>query len=104
MTAPNPFIPHGQTCQADDGRGDDFGKCHQAAVRSVPTGHGDRYVCRDHLTLWQPDATVVRRYRCPSCAAAPNMECMDPMTHFTVKGYHGGRRELARRSVLGPDQ
>jgi hypothetical protein len=42
------FIPHGQRCEADDGRGSDFGRCHEPAYGVVVHEGRERYVCHFH--------------------------------------------------------
>ena len=52
------FIPHGTRCEADDGRGSDFGRCSELA-RGIVTHEGrDRYVCGFHLKHYQPTPSV----------------------------------------------
>lgn len=48
------FIPHGSRCEADDGRGPDFGKCREAATRYVTHEGIDRPVCAFHFYHYQP--------------------------------------------------
>lgn len=53
------FIPHGATCEADDGRGADFGKCGELAVMVVSDDKGrDRYVCGFHWRYWLPEGAI----------------------------------------------
>lgn len=54
------FIPHGSRCEADDGRGSDFGRCDRSAVAYVADGRVDRLVCAFHQKHWPS---------CASCAA-----------------------------------
>ena len=49
------FIPHGATCEADDGRGPDFGRCHDPAEGIVVFRGMDRYVCAFHLKHFKPE-------------------------------------------------
>lgn len=46
------FIPHGTRCQADDGRGGEFGQCSDSAVGIAVTDKGERWVCEFHFTHW----------------------------------------------------
>jgi hypothetical protein len=49
-TKPDPmFIPHGMRCEADDGRGGDFGRCEMQATGVVTHEGRERYVCTFHL-------------------------------------------------------
>lgn len=51
------FIPHGARCEADDGRGSDFGQCSEAASRAVLHRGLSRYVCAFHHRHYKhPDA------------------------------------------------
>ena len=53
------FIPHGAECEADDGRGSDFGKCGEPARAIVEHEGRDRYVCGFHLKHYKPEAVKV---------------------------------------------
>ena len=48
------FIPHGQRCEADDGRGTDFGRCSDAATTTVIHEGIRRYVCHFHFVHYRP--------------------------------------------------
>lgn len=50
------FIPHGQRCEADDGRGSDFGRCHEWASATVVHEGRQRYVCHFHKVHYRPVA------------------------------------------------
>lgn len=50
------FIPHGSRCEADDGRGSDFGQCDNSASQKVTDARGrERYVCERHYRYWIRD-------------------------------------------------
>jgi hypothetical protein len=54
-TRPEPmFIPHGTRCEADDGRGSDFGQCSMWAAGAVIHAGRQRYVCTFHLQHYKP--------------------------------------------------
>lgn len=48
------FIPHLTRCEADDGRGSDFGRCDNYATGIVIHDGHERYVCTFHLTHYTP--------------------------------------------------
>jgi hypothetical protein len=48
------FMPHLQRCEADDGRGSDFGRCYDYATGVVTHEWRDRYVCTFHLRHYKP--------------------------------------------------
>lgn len=43
------FIPHGATCEADDGRGSDFGRCGSAGYGYAVHEGRERVVCQFHF-------------------------------------------------------
>jgi hypothetical protein len=47
------FMPHGSTCEANDGRGSDFGLCHAAGYGFAVHEGRDRVVCRFHFDRYQ---------------------------------------------------
>ena len=49
------FVPHGSRCEADDGRGPDFGRCEEVARAWVTTKNGDKLVCDFHRRHWHGD-------------------------------------------------
>jgi hypothetical protein len=52
------FIPHLQRCDADDGRGSDFGRCSRSATGVVCHEGHDKYVCTFHLQHYTSDPVV----------------------------------------------
>lgn len=54
------FIPHGARCEADDGRGPDFGRCQEYASAWVRTEHGDRVVCHFHHKGYRHDFEIAK--------------------------------------------
>lgn len=49
------IVPQGMRCEADDGRGPDFGICHEPARGMVIHKGRERYVCAFHLKHYTPD-------------------------------------------------
>lgn len=54
------FIPHGARCEADDGRGPDFGRCQEYASAWVSTEHGDRVVSHFHHKYYRHDFEIAK--------------------------------------------
>jgi hypothetical protein len=56
------FVPSGARCEADDGRGSDFGTCSGTASAVVTDDRGrDRYVCTHHELYWLRAQTAALR-------------------------------------------
>lgn len=49
------FVPHGQRCEADDGRGPDFGRCAEPAEGWVLVKGAPYCVCAFHAKHWRGD-------------------------------------------------
>lgn len=46
------FLPHGACCEADDGRGSEFGRCNDPAYGYAVDGTRERFVCFFHWHRW----------------------------------------------------